>query len=73
MIRLAVVADSPLVQAGLEALVAGDADVQIVRGSLTAVDDGASVSPWERAAALGPDEPAAAAGGGTGRPLRAAG
>jgi DNA-binding NarL/FixJ family response regulator len=35
--------------------VAGDADVQIVRGVLTSADDGAIVSPWERAAALGPD------------------
>lgn len=55
MIRLAVVADSPLVQAGLEALVSGDADVQIVRGTVASADDGASVSPWERVAALGPD------------------
>ena len=55
MIRLAVVADSPLVQAGLEALVAGDADVQIVRGVLIGSDDGANMSPWERAAGLGPD------------------
>lgn len=55
MIRLAVVADSPLVQAGLEALVSGDADVQILRGTLAGADDDGQVSPWERVAALGPD------------------
>lgn len=55
MIRLAVVADSPLAQAGLEALVSGDADVQIVRGTLAGAGTDASMSPWERAAALGPD------------------
>lgn len=55
MIRLAVVADSPLVAAGLEALVRDDADVQIVRGTLSVADDGAQLSPWERVAALGPD------------------
>ena len=55
MIRLAVVADSPLVQSGLEALIAGDGDVQIVRGTLASADGGVSLSPWERSAALGPD------------------
>ena len=55
MIRLAVVASSPLVQAGLESLLGGDTDVHIVRGELASIDDGARMSPWERVAALAPD------------------
>lgn len=55
MIRLAVVASSPLVQAGLESLVGGDTDVQIVRGTLASADDGTQLSPWEQVTALAPD------------------
>jgi DNA-binding NarL/FixJ family response regulator len=55
MIRLAVVATSPLVQAGLESLMGEQADVQIVQGTLASGDGGAGLSPWERVAALAPD------------------
>jgi DNA-binding NarL/FixJ family response regulator len=66
MTRVVVLADSPLVRAGLEALLGDDPAVQVVRAAPLASfgapalgagrpDDGARPSPWEQAAELAAD------------------
>ncbi len=61
MTRVVVLADSPLVRAGLEALLGDDAAVQVVRAApmsaavAAAADDGAHASPWELTAELAAD------------------
>ncbi len=61
MTRVVVLADSPLVRAGLEALLGDDAAVQVVRAApmsvavAAAADDGAHLSPWELTAELAAD------------------
>jgi DNA-binding NarL/FixJ family response regulator len=57
--RVVVLADSPLVRAGLEALLGDDPAVQVVRaapvGAAAPADDGARPSPWEQTAELATD------------------
>lgn len=59
MTRVVVLADSPLVRGGLEALLGDDPAVQLVRatplGVPAAADDGLHPSPWELTAELAAD------------------
>lgn len=61
MTRVVVLADSPLVRGGLEALLSDDPAVQLVRATplgasaSPTADDGLAASPWELTAALAAD------------------